>query len=61
MIVHDGEPYAVRGRRLLRWTPFGYAAARARPRGIEVEVLTPPSILTVLARGYRPRWHDSAA
>jgi hypothetical protein len=23
-------------------------------------VLTPPSILRVLTKGYRPRWHDSA-
>ena len=60
MILRDGAPYAVRAERLLRWTPFGYAGAQARPRGIEVEVLTPPSILTVLSRGYRPRWHDSA-
>jgi hypothetical protein len=60
MIAHHGEAYAVRGRRLLRWTPFGYEGLQARPRVIEVEVLTPPSILTVLARGYLPRWHPSA-
>ncbi len=60
MIARDGEAYAVKGERLLRWTPPGYADAQKRPRGIEVDVLTPPSILTVLARGYRPRWHKSA-
>ena len=27
----------------------------------EVEVLTPPAILAVLARGYVPLWHPSAA
>ena len=53
MIARDGEAFAVRGERLLRWTPLGYARAQARPRGIEVDVLTPPSILAVLARGYR--------
>jgi hypothetical protein len=34
---------------------------QARPSGIDVEVLTPPSILNVLARGYAPLWHPSAA
>jgi len=60
MIARDGEAYALKGERLLHWTPLGYADARKRPRGIEVDVLTPPSILTVLARGYAPRWHASA-
>jgi hypothetical protein len=61
MIVFDEEPFAVRRRQLLRWTPAGYLQSRARPRGIEVDVLTPPAILAVLARGYVPRWHDSAS
>lgn len=60
MIVHDGAPFAVRGKRLLRWTPSGYASAEPRPRGIGVDMLTPPSIVTVLERGYAPRWHKSA-
>ena len=61
MVVLDGESLAVRGKRLLRWTPLGYAGSKPRPRGIEVDVLTPPSILAVLARGYAPIWHPSAA
>ena len=61
MIALDGAPYAVRGDRLLPWTPSGYGRARPRPRGIDTDVLTPPSILAVLARGYRPLWHESAA
>jgi hypothetical protein len=61
MTARDGLAFAVRGKHLLRWTPQGYAAAQPRPRGIEADVLTPPSILAVLARGYAPRWHDSAA
>lgn len=52
--------FAVRGERLLRWLPDGYADARSRPRGIRVDVLTPPSILAVLKHGYQPRWHPSA-
>jgi hypothetical protein len=60
MIALEGEAFAVRDKQLLRWTPAGYSEAKRRPRGIEVEVLTPPSILSVLARGYAPRWHPSA-
>ena len=60
MIALDGEAYAVRGKRLLRWTAAGYDGSRPRPRGETVEVLTPPAILKVLKRGYRPQWHPSA-
>ncbi len=60
MIVLGGETFAVRGNRLLLWAPRGYAQSKPRSRGIDVDVLTPPSILTVLARGYTPLWHPSA-
>jgi hypothetical protein len=52
--------FAVRGDALLRWTPDGYAGRKRRPRGVAVDVLTPPAILAVLSAGYRPRWHPSA-
>ena len=60
LIALGGEAYAVRGKRLLRWTPSGYRGAQPRPRGAQVDVLTPPAIITVLARGYAPRWHATA-
>jgi hypothetical protein len=60
MIAINGEAFAVRGNRTLRWTPSGYSDSKSRPRGIDVDVLTPPSMLTVLARGYTPLWHPSA-
>lgn len=60
MIAQDGEAYAVLGHDLLRWTPQRYAERMTRPRGIDVDLLTPPSILAVLARGYAPQWHPSA-
>jgi hypothetical protein len=59
-ITLDGEPYAVRSDELLRWTTDGYTTRTPRPHGTTVDVLTPPSILAVLAAGYRPRWHPSA-
>jgi hypothetical protein len=60
-LVMDGAAFAVRGDALLRWTPKGYDARVARPRGAVVDVLTPPAILRVLAAGYQPHWHASAA
>jgi hypothetical protein len=59
MIVSAGEALAVRGRKLLPWTPSGYGPPVARPRGGDVDVLTPPSMLAVLAAGYMPLWHPS--
>ncbi|HSP48572.1 MAG TPA: hypothetical protein VLN61_00010 [Pseudolabrys sp.] len=60
MITFGGGAFAVRGNRLLRWTPSGYGRAQQRPRSTQVGVLTPPSILTVLSRGYQPLWHPSS-
>jgi hypothetical protein len=59
-VALGGEAYAVRGDRILHWTPQGYDAVKPRPRGGTVEVLTPPAILTVLSAGYAPHWHPSA-
>ena len=60
VIAMEEGAFAVRGRALLQWTPSGYAARRHCPRGGNVDVLTPPAILKVLAAGYRPQWHPSA-
>jgi hypothetical protein len=49
--------FAVRGSELLHWSPSGYDHRIPRPRGIDVDVLTPPAIIAVLAQGYQPRWH----
>jgi hypothetical protein len=60
-LVLDDATFAVRGSALLRWTPTGYDAPVLRPLGVTVDVLTPPAILAVLAAGYQPHWHPSAA
>jgi hypothetical protein len=60
MIALDDQAFAVRGEHLLKWTPKGYATSLPRPRHAVVEVLTPPSVLRVLTKGYGPRWHPSA-
>ena len=62
-VTLDDEPgvaFALRGDRLLRWTPAGYVDARPRSRATSVSVVTPLSIVAVLAAGYRPAWHPSA-
>ncbi len=60
VIARAGRAFALRGQRLLPWTPSGYGSAQLRPRGGIVEVLTPPSIVAVLAAGYAAQWHPSA-
>lgn len=61
MVARDGQAFAVRGNSLLHWTAEGYDTALPRPRGNEADLLTPPSIVRVLQRGYAPLWHPSAA
>jgi hypothetical protein len=59
-IATDGAAFVLKGQALLRWTPDGYSGSKPRPRGVTVDVLTPPAILAVLSAGYKPRWHPSA-
>jgi len=59
-VALEEAAFVTRGDALLRWTPHGYDARRARPLGISVDVLTPPAILAVLSAGYEPRWHPTA-
>lgn len=56
MIRLDGRAFALRRRALLPWSFDGYGAPRSAPAGLEVETLTPPSIVAALAAGYQPRW-----
>jgi len=59
----DGaRAYLVVGSNLLAWQPSGYISLVIPAEiGEEVEVLTPASIVAVLAAGYRPILHPSAA
>jgi hypothetical protein len=63
-VLRDGGPHLVLGAELLRWTPAGYADRAPRPRGEPAEVITTPSVLTVLRSDWRPvvpLLHPSAA
>jgi hypothetical protein len=53
-------PVLIAGARALPFAPGGYGPALPRPSG-EVAVLTPEPVVAVLAAGYRPVLHPSAA
>jgi hypothetical protein len=53
-VLRDDAPWLVRAHALLRWTPAGYADAVTRPAGGPAVVITPPSLVAVLERGWRP-------
>jgi hypothetical protein len=53
-VLDDGEPCLVLGSQLLRWGPNGYARHRARPTGVAIEVVTPPSLVALLERRWSP-------
>jgi hypothetical protein len=50
----DDAPWLVLGSRLLRWTPAGYADRVPRRAGRAATVITPPSLVGVLARERAP-------
>ena len=54
MVVRHGEAWLVAGRWLRRWDFGGYADAMRRPAHGSLEVLTPPSLVEVLAAGWSP-------
>jgi hypothetical protein len=51
MLELDGRPWLL-GDGIRPWAPGGYGEPRPRPAG-EVTVLTPPTLVTALRRGYR--------
>jgi hypothetical protein len=57
----DGAAWLVRRDELLAWSDRGYAERRPRPREGDASVLTPPSIVALLAAGYPVAMHPSAA
>jgi len=58
-VALDGEAWLVWGGELLAWSGAGYGNRKSRPVRTEVDVLTPRSIVAVLAAGYRPGVHPS--
>ena len=60
MIEHEGKAYAAKGAHLLQWSHSGYKLAISRTSVMKARLLTPPLIVSILAKGYQPRWHPSA-
>lgn len=64
MVELDGAPWLVHGGWLLAWSPAGYTARRRRPADGPARVLTPPSLVAILACGWTselPLLHPTAA
>ncbi len=55
----EGRPHLVIGNDLAAWRAAGYCAPAPWPRGRSVEVLTPRSMVAVMAAGYKPALHPS--
>jgi hypothetical protein len=53
-VLHDDAPHLVLGPSLLRWSPSGYLERRHRPTGELATVITPPSLVALLASGWTP-------
>jgi hypothetical protein len=53
-VLHDGEPRLVHGQVLLTWSPAGYTSRAARPSGEHATVITPPSLVALLATDRTP-------
>ncbi len=63
-VVDGEEPWLLLGDRLLHWTSVGYDTWRPRPGHGMATVLTPPSLVAILASGWvgrEPFVHPSAA
>ena len=61
MLRFGGEPGLLLGGQVHPWSFRGYGAPSPFTAGsLEVEVLTPPSIVAVITAGYQPLVHHSA-
>ena len=60
MIADDGAAWLIQDGTLLRWTPAGYGDRHVADPAEAVQLLTPPSIVAVIAAGYTPSIHSSA-
>jgi hypothetical protein len=58
--AREEQAYLVWGGSLFAWSPRGYRGRRARSKGKDVRVLTPPSTVAAIRAGYVPEIHASA-
>jgi hypothetical protein len=53
-VLHGAGPCLVLGPRLLSWSPGGYLSSQPRPAEGLAALITPPSLVGVLRRGWAP-------
>jgi hypothetical protein len=53
-VMFEGRPHLVLGSQLLRWSAGGYTARARRPDGARATVITPPSLVALLATDRTP-------
>jgi hypothetical protein len=59
-VAHEGQPYLVFNSTLRAWRPDGYGAPMLLPLEAILRVLTPRSVVRVLAHAYPVEIHPSA-
>lgn len=59
-VAFENTAWLVQGQSLYAWSDAQYGARRPRFQG-EIDVLTPPAIVTILRAGYRPAIHPSVS
>ncbi len=59
MVLVDRLPHLLHGQLAYAWSPSGYGAPMTLQPDLPLTVLTPPTALMVLARGYQPELHPS--
>jgi hypothetical protein len=58
-VLLDGRAWLVLGDKVWAWSADRYVERASRASGIDVSLLTPPSIVAVLRAGYPPSLHPS--
>jgi hypothetical protein len=58
-VILHGRAWLVLGATVWAWSAERYVEHAPRPAGIDVTLLTPPSIVAVLRAGYPPSLHPS--
>jgi hypothetical protein len=53
-VVDHDQAWLVLDRKLLQWTVRGYSARKVRPSGQAAVVITPPSLVALLRKGWSP-------
>ena len=61
MFEFDQNSYAICDGKILKWSFDGYSPADQETFPDHVDVLTPRSVVNVLATGFRPEFHASAS